>query len=106
MQLSDVEKLLGITVVGTDQEATYQTRLDDAIDFVKEYCRNDFKDANGNEVIPKGAQMGVALLVKAMGDNPGVSYKLLVGVGSTTFFEGATGREAKRYLKPYVRLFV
>lgn len=105
MRIDELEELLGITIQATPQEALYEARLAASVDYVKTYCRNDFLDSDGYESIPKGAQMGIALLVKSMSENSNVSSQSL-GDMSKSFFEGATGREAKLYLKPYVRLVI
>lgn len=100
MQLSDLETALGITIVGTPQEARYQFLLDAAIDHVKRDCNNSFLDANGNLALPGGVKIGVATLVKAMTENPAVSSQSL-GDMSKSFFEGGTYKAARRYWKPY-----
>lgn len=99
MLLSDVEKLLGITVEET-QKPTYEARLVAAIDQAKTECGRDFLDDEGKLSIPSGAQMGVAWIVKAMGETPNVSSQSL-GDMSKSFFEGATYRAALGFLKPY-----
>lgn len=100
MLLTDLELLLNITIVGTSDEATYDARLDAGINLAKEYCNRDFLNDDGVLVIPKGAQMGVALLVKAMGEGQNVQSQSL-GDMSKSFFEGGTYKAALGYLKPY-----
>ncbi len=100
MQLSDLEALLGVSVLGTSQEARYQAVLDAAIDHVKQDCQREFLDENGNLSLPAGVKMGVATLVKAMMENPGVQSQSL-GDMSKSFFEGGTYKAARRYWKPY-----
>jgi hypothetical protein len=104
MQLSDIESLLGIQIA-TDQTAVFAARLAAAIDQAKQYCNNDFMvlDADGvteKEEIPPGAQMGVALMVQAMGEKQNVQSQSL-GDMSKSFFQGGTMSAAQTYLKPY-----
>jgi hypothetical protein len=100
MTIDDLETALGISIVGTPQETRYQMLLDAAIDHVCQDCRRDFLDENGNLSLPAGVKMGVATLVKAMMENPGVQSQSL-GDMSKSFFEGGTYKAARRYWKPY-----
>jgi hypothetical protein len=102
MQLADVEKLLNITIVGTPQEDVFEARLAAAIDQAKQYCNRDFLNDEGQLEIPKGAQMGIALIVKAMGENQNVSSQSLENM-SKSFFENGTYKAALQYLKLYRR---
>ena len=101
MDISDLENLLQITIP-TDEKSqlVYEARLYAAVDLAKEHCKNDFLDADGNEVIPLGAQMGIALIVQAMGEKQNVQSQSL-GDMSKSFFEGGTFKAATLYLKPY-----
>ena len=99
MDVSDIQNLLGITIT-EDQQSVYGARLAAAIDQAKSYCNNDFLDVDGNEAIPPGAQMGIALMVKAMGENQNVASQSL-GDMSKSFFANGTFNAAATYLKPY-----
>ena len=103
MQLTDLTNLLGITIA-TEQEPAYIARLSAAIDQAKTYCNNQFlvtaEDGTTSEVIPPGAQMGIALMVKAMGENQNVQSQSL-GDMSKSFFQNGTFNAAAPYLKPY-----
>lgn len=99
MQLNDVEKLLGITVAEA-QKPMYEARLAVAIDQASEYCKNDFKDATGVVTIPVGAKMGIALMVKDMGEQKNVASQSL-GDMAKSFFQNATNDAAMKFLKPY-----
>lgn len=102
MLLVDVENLAGITIP-KEQEAAYEARLAAAIDQAKEYCKNPFEDQDGKQSIPAGAQMGIALMVKAMGEkNQNVASQSL-GDMSKSFFQNGTYDAAIKYLKPYRR---
>lgn len=104
MLLSDVDALLNTSYVGSSNEAVYEARLDAAKDQTKKYCNNEFlveqDDGTYKEVIPKGAQMGIALMVKSMGESQNVSSQAL-GDMSKSFFKGGTYKSALGYLKPY-----
>lgn len=111
MQTNDVATLLGITI-SDDQQTAYQAKLDAAIDYAKNYCNNDFMVSttvdNGDgtttttstEIIPNGAQMGIAWLVKSMTEQPNVQSQSL-GDMQKQFFQDATFIAAMNYLRPY-----
>lgn len=99
MDISDIQNLLGITI-SSEQELMYEARLAAAVDQAKTYCNNQFLDADGNESIPPGAQMGIAFMVKAMGENQNVASQSL-GDMSKSFFANGTFNAALPYLKPY-----
>ena len=101
MQLGDLENLLGIKVDDA-QKPMYEARLGAAIDQASEYCNRDFKNDAGQLALPNGAKMGVAMLVKAMGENPSVQHQGL-GDMSKSFFKNGTLDAARSYLKPYRR---
>lgn len=103
MQLTDLEQLLEITIVGTPKEQVYEARLAVAIDQAKQYCNRDFLNDQGQLEIPKGAQMGIALLVKAMGEKQNLASRSLNGELSESFFENGTFKAALQYLRPYRR---
>lgn len=103
MKLTDAEKLLNTQMVGAADEAVYQARLDAAIDQAKQYCNRDFLNTDGLLEIPKGAQLGVALILKAMGETQSVASQSL-GDMSKSFFENGTYKAGINYLKPYRRL--
>jgi hypothetical protein len=107
MLLVDVENLLGITILA-EQTTIYEARLSAAIDQAKQYCNNDFmvtttaEDGTETtvETIPPGAQMGIALMVQAMGEKQNVASQSL-GDMSKSFFQDGTKSAALNYLKPY-----
>jgi hypothetical protein len=99
MQLNDLKNLLGIAIA-TDQEPIFEARLAAAVDQAKQYTNNPFVDIDGNEIIPAGAQMGIALMVQAMGEKQNVSGQSL-GDMSKSFFQNGTFNAANPYLRPY-----
>lgn len=99
MQLSNLENLLGIKIAA-EQTEMYTERLEAAIDEAKAYTNNNFLDKDGIENIPAGAKMGIALLVKGMGEGQNVSSQSL-GDMSKSFFEGGTAKAGYKKLKPY-----
>lgn len=101
MQLSDVINLTGITVSAA-QKPMYEARLVAAIDQAKQYCNNQFLDVDGKESIPGGAQMGIAMMVKALGEQQNVASQSL-GDMSKSFFQNGTYAAAMPYLKAYRR---
>lgn len=103
MDLAELKTRLKIPLSDTSQDEFLQESLEDAIDYVKEYCNNPFHNEKGEEVIPGAVKKGVALLVKSMSENPNVASQSL-GDMSKSFFKGATMEEAHRYFKPYRRL--
>lgn len=103
MQLSDLEALLGITIVGTPQEARYTALMAAAIDHVNDDCGGRFTQEYDSVLIPPGVQMGVALVVKSMTENQNVASQSLEGM-SKSFFKGGTYDSARSYWKKYRRL--
>ena len=104
MQLAELTNLLDITIPA-DKEGVYNARLAAAIGQAKVYCNNDFMVLQGDgvtysEEIPPGAQMGIALMVKAMGENQNVASQSLEDM-SKSFFANGTFSAAIPYLKPY-----
>jgi hypothetical protein len=99
MQLDDVKNLLGISI-NQDQTAIYEARLAAAIDQAQTYCNNPFKDLEGKLAIPGGAKMGIALMVKALGEQQNVASQSL-GDMSKSFFQNGTYAAAIPYLQPY-----
>jgi hypothetical protein len=99
MLLIDVEKLLGITVTEA-QKPMYEARLEVAIDQASAYCKNDFKNDLGVVTIPTGAKMGIALMVKDMGEQKNVQSQSL-GDMAKSFFQNGTSNAAMQFLKPY-----
>lgn len=98
MQLDDL-KFLGVAVKAGDEQM-FQKRLNVAIAEAKAYCNNPFLNEAGVEEIPDGAQMGIALLVKSIGETQNVASQSL-GDMSKSFFEGGTAKAAYKKLKPY-----
>lgn len=93
MTLEELKTRLGIT--NDSQDAILSVQLEDVIDYVKEYCNNDFKDG-----FPSGVKRAIALLVRSLSEDSSVQSQRL-GDMSKTFFEGATQKEAHKYLKAY-----
>lgn len=96
MDLEELKIRLGIN--DNVQDGALQVKLEDAIDYVKIYCNNDFKDG-----IPSAVKKGISLIVKSMNENGNVASQSL-GDMSKSFFQGATMDEAHKYLKPFKRL--
>jgi hypothetical protein len=104
MQLADLTNLLDIAIPA-EKEGVYNARLSAAIDQAKAYCNNDFQVLQSDgvtyaEEIPLGAQMGIALIVQAMGEKQNVASQSL-GDMSKSFFANGTFNAAATYLKPY-----
>lgn len=93
MELSELKVRLKVT--DTSQDEFLSVALQDAIDYVKTYCNNNFADG-----IPGGVKKGIALIVKSMNENNNVASQSL-GDMSKSFYQGATMNEAHSYFKPY-----
>lgn len=104
MQPSDLEALVGI-VIAEGKEAMYAKRIKSAIGQAQKYCNNSFENEHGVVVIPDGADMGIALMVKAMGETTNIASQSL-GDMSKSFFEGGTLKTARSYLKPFRKVGV
>lgn len=99
MQLADIENLLNIKIKEDEQEH-YKARLDAAINFAESYCRTDFKDDDGVATYPGGVKMGIATIVREMGESQNVQSQRL-GDMSKSFFQNGSFDTAKIYLQPF-----
>ncbi|WPZ17795.1 head-tail connector protein [Geobacillus subterraneus] len=95
MTLEELKTRLKIPMEDTSQDDYLQAALEDAISYVKEYCRNDFVDG-----LPSGVKAAVAKLVKALQEDGRVASQS-IGDMSKSFFEGGTMNEVHRLLQPY-----
>lgn len=95
MTLEELKIRLKIPLTDTSQDEYLQVTLDDAIDYVKQYCRQSF-----DEGLPPNVKQAVAKLVKAYQENSNVASQSL-GDMSKSFFEGGTMNEVHRLLAPY-----
>ncbi|MEB6549082.1 head-tail connector protein [Heyndrickxia sporothermodurans] len=89
------ELKIRLKINDSSQDEKLEVDLEDAISYVQEYCHNDFKEG-----FPSTVKRAIALIVKSMNENSNVSSQSL-GDMSKSFFEGATMKEAHRYLKSY-----
>lgn len=102
MEISELEALLGIKITEA-QRPMYEARLAAAVDFINQDVCGRFADKKTGEItLPQGVKMGAAFLVKAMGENPGVSSRTLADM-STTFAAGETRKTAKSFWNSYKR---
>ncbi|MEK4640323.1 head-tail connector protein [Bacillus sp. FSL W8-0519] len=93
MELDELKIRLKIT--GNEQDDYLKVALEDAIDYVKKYCRNEFLEG-----LPSGVKQAVAKMVRSYQENSNVQSQSL-GDMSKSFFEGGTTNEVHRLLKPY-----
>lgn len=100
----DLQELkIRLKINDESQDEFLQVALDDAIDYAQRWCNNQFLDENGTLSLPPSVKKGVALIVKSMTENSNVASQSL-GDMSKSFFEGATMREAEKYLRPYKKV--
>jgi hypothetical protein len=108
MTLNDLEKYLGITITA-EQQPLYEARLEAAIDHVNGECNNAFTvtDESGNETIelPPVVMLGVASLVKLMGQDSGIASKTLSDM-SVSYFQGEGYNTARVYWRKYIKVRV
>ncbi|MCM3413526.1 phage head-tail connector protein [Metabacillus litoralis] len=97
MELNELKVRLKIPESDTSQDASLKIDLEDAIDYVKTHCNNSFPGG-----FPSSVKRGIVLVVKSMRENNNVSSQSL-GDMSKSFFEGATMKEAHKYLVQYRR---
>ncbi|MGR6912352.1 head-tail connector protein [Bacillus sp. BSL6] len=93
MELDELKIRLKIT--GNEQDDYLKVALEDAIDYVIKYCRNEFLEG-----LPSGVKQAVAKMVRSYQENSNVQSQSL-GDMSKSFFEGGTTNEVHRLLKPY-----
>lgn len=95
----DLQELkIRLKIKDDSQDDFLTVALEDAIDYAKQFCNNDFPEG-----LPPSVKKGVALIVKSMTENSNVASQSL-GDMSKSFFEGATMREAEKYLRPYKKV--
>jgi hypothetical protein len=97
MTLDELKIRLKIPKNDTSQDEYLKVALEDAISFVKRYCRDDFVDG-----LPGEVKQAVAKLVKAFQENGNVA-SISLGDMSKSFFEGGTMNEVKRLLEPFTK---
>lgn len=97
MTLDELKKRLKIPLTDTSQDEYLAVVLDDAVSYVKQYCRQTFDVG-----LPNDVKQAVAKLVKAYQENSNVASQSL-GDMSKSFFEGGTMNEVHRLLEPYTR---
>lgn len=95
MTLDELKIRLKIPLNDTSQDEYLQVVLEDAIDYVKQYCHQSF-----DEGLPPNVKQAVAKLVKAYQENSNVASQSL-GDMSKSFFKGGTMDEVDRLLDPY-----
>lgn len=103
MDLKELKIRLGINENDNSQDTVLQVKLDDAIDYAKNYCNNLFINSKGEMELPGAVKKGVALMVKSMGENSNVASQSL-GDMSKSFFQNGTTDEAHKYFKPFRKL--
>ena len=89
------ELKLRLKILDDTQDAYYQIVLEDAVDYVREYCNCDFADG-----CPPGVKRAITLMVRSSNENSNVASQSL-GDMSKSFFPGGTLQEAEKLLRPY-----
>lgn len=108
MIISDLEALLGITIPEAGLP-TYQARLDSAIEHVNGECGERFTvapvapETEPTIVLPVDVRIGVALLVKSMGENSSVASKTLSDM-SVSYFVGEGYNAARKYWRKHIKV--
>lgn len=98
-ELMSLEELkVRLKVSDTSQDAYLDVVLDDAVEYVCDYCGNSF--LNG---LPGGVKRAITLLVRLTNENSNVASQSL-GDMSKSFFQGQTFDEARDFLLPYRKL--
>jgi len=97
MTLEELKIRLKIPSSDTSQDEYLQVALEDAVDYVKQYCCYSFEEG-----FPAGVKQALTKLVKAYQENSNVASQSL-GDMSKSFFEGGTMNEVHRLLQPYRR---
>ncbi|HFJ9472604.1 TPA: head-tail connector protein [Bacillus paranthracis] len=93
MNLDELKLRLKIT--GNEQDDYLTVALEDAIDYVKTECKNEFIDG-----FPSGVKQAIAKLVKSYQENSNIQSQSL-GDMSKSFFQGGTMNEIQNLLAPY-----
>lgn len=100
MTIDELKIRLGIDPndINAVRDAKLIAELEDAIDYAKEWCNNDFADG-----LPGGVKRAVTLIVKSYSENRSVASQRL-GDMSKSFFQGGTMASAHEELRPYKKV--
>ncbi|MFD1206642.1 phage head-tail connector protein [Sporosarcina contaminans] len=100
MTIDELKIRLGIdpNEINAVRDAKLAADLEDAIDYAKEWCNNDFRKG-----LPPGVKRGIVKIIKAYGENPAVASQRL-GDMSKSFFQGGTLQSAHADLRPWKRV--
>lgn len=98
MTLDELKIRLGYADVDPVRDAKLALDLEDAIDYAKEWCNNDFKDG-----IPPGVKRALVNIVKSYSENRSVQSQRL-GDMSKSFFQGGTIKSAHEDMRPWKRV--
>ncbi|MEV9639479.1 phage head-tail connector protein [Mammaliicoccus sciuri] len=80
------------------RDAKLAAELEDAIDYAKEWCNNDFRDG-----FPSGVKRALVTIVKSYSENRAVASQRL-GDMSKSFFQGGSIQSAHNDLRPWKRV--
>ncbi|PEJ40068.1 head-tail connector protein [Bacillus wiedmannii] len=95
MTLEELKIRLKISSNDSAQDEYLGVALEDALEYVQSYCRQEFAEG-----IPSGVKQAIAKLVKGYQENSNVQSQSL-GDMSKSFATDGTMNEVHRLLKPY-----
>lgn len=93
------ELKIRLKITDTSQDEYLDVVLEDALEYSKEYCRQDFADG-----LPSGVKQAIAKLVKSYGESSNVASMSLGDMSKSFFNNGGTLEEVNKLLKPYKRM--
>lgn len=101
MTLDELKIRLGYTDVNLIRDAKLALDLDDAIDYAKEWCNNDFRGG-----IPPGVKRGLTLLVRSLEeDQKGQEVQSQrLGDMSKSFYPSGALNKAHTFFRPWKRV--
>lgn len=100
MDLDELKIRMGIPLDNIDlvRDAKLAADLEDAIDYAKEWCNNEFLEG-----IPGGVKRAIVTIVKSYSESKNVQSQRL-GDMSKSFFEGGSLASAHGDLRPWKRV--
>ncbi|MEK5070710.1 phage head-tail connector protein [Sporosarcina sp. FSL K6-1508] len=100
MDLDDLKVRMGIPLDNVDpvRDAKLAADLEDAIDYAKEWCNNQFE--NG---LPPGVKRAIVAIIKSYSESKNVQSQRL-GDMSKSFFEGGSIVSAHGDLRPWKKV--
>lgn len=100
MTIDELKIRLGINPedINAISDAKLAADLEDAIDYAKEWCNNEFRDG-----LPPGVKRALVTIIKSYSESKNVQSQRL-GDMSKSFFQGGSIQSAHSDMRPWKRV--